>query len=208
MLAPSLQEVITVSLGLATSAAWIQASPAGDDASLIEQAQRGDPDAFRALHDRYAPKVRGYLTVRVADPSSVDDLLQDTFAAAWLALPRYESRGIPFAAWLRRIAHNKAMDYYRGRKPADSLDVVDASGLADTSNVEEHVLRTQRREELLSALDCLPEAQRRVIVLRFFEELTSMEVGQRTNAHPVTVRGQQFRALRSLRRALSSEAFR
>ena len=171
---------------------------------LLDRARAGDPEAFRELHDRCRAQVRGYLLTRVSDPTTVDDLLQQTFLAAWLALPRYESRGVPLEAWLKRIAHNKAADYYRRRRPLVPLDTVDLSGLAEPRGVEEHALRRERTDVLRRALRRLPEAQRRVVELRFLGERSSIEVGEIMRCNPVTVRGIQFRALRTLRRSLEA----
>lgn len=172
---------------LALAASTTPTTPPGpdDDAPLVERAQRGDAQAFRALHDRYDRKLRSFLRAQVHDPSLADDLLQETFIAAWLALPRYEQRGAPFGAWLSRIARNKAVDYYRRRRPTTSLDGVDLSGLFDSLDVEERALQHERRELLTSALGRLPYAQRRVVALRFLAERSSIEVGEVTGANPV-----------------------
>ena len=171
---------------------------------LLEFARRGDRDAFDQIYERSQSQVRGYLLSRVGDPATVDDLMQQTFLAAWLALPRYESRGVPIEAWLKRIAHNKAADYYRRRRPSVPLDAVDLSGLAEPRGVEEHALRRERVDVIRRALRRLPETQRRVVELRFLGERSSIEVGEMMRCNPVTVRGIQFRALRTLRSSLEA----
>lgn len=171
---------------------------------LLERARDGDCDAFRQIYERSQSQIRGYLLARVGDPTTVDDLMQQTFLAAWLALPRYEARGVPIEAWLKRIAHNKAADHYRRRRPSVPLDTIDLSGLAEPRGVEEHALRRERVDTLRRALRRLPEAQRRVVELRFLGERSSIEVGEIMRCNPVTVRGIQFRALRSLRRSLEA----
>ncbi len=173
---------------------------------LLARARAGDREAFREIYDRGESQIRGYLLARVGDPTTVDDLVQQTFLAAWLALPRYESRGVPIEAWLKRIAHNKAADYYRRRRPAVPLDMVDLSGMTEPRGVEEHALRRERADVLRRALRRLPETQRRVVELRFLGERSSIEVGEIMRCNPVTVRGIQFRALRSLRRSLEEGA--
>ena len=198
-----------MTVAVATSAKWLS-SERGEEAreDLVERARGGDAEAFRSLLDHCTPKLRGYLAGQVRDPSLVDDLVQETLTSAWLALPRYEPRGIPFDAWLRRIAHNKAVDFYRRSRPAVSLDLIDLSGVREPSDIEERALRREQRETLLRALRRLPAEQRRVVLLRFFGELSSLEVGELTGTKPVTVRGQQMRALQSLRGMLDRETLR
>jgi RNA polymerase sigma-70 factor (ECF subfamily) len=179
-----------------------------EDDRLLKRAQRGDLDAFREIHDRASPRLRNYLAGRVSNAEIVDDLLQQTFLAAWLALPRYEARGIPLEAWLVRIARNKVVDHYRRRRAAVSLELVDVSGIVEPSDIEEQALRRERHEMLRHALAGLPPAQRRVLLLRFFGERSAVEVGELTRTKPVTVRGIQLRALRSLRHSLDEASFR
>jgi len=174
----------------------------GDE--LLERARNGDRKAFGEIYDHSQSQIRGYLLSRVGDPATVDDLMQQTFLAAWLALPRYEPRGVPIEAWLKRIAHNKAADHYRRRRPSVPLDAVDLTGLAEPRGVEEHALRRERVDVLRRALRRLPESQRKVVELRFLGERSSIEVGEIMRCNPVTVRGIQFRALRSLRRSLEA----
>ena len=171
---------------------------------LLERARGGDREAFGEIYDRSQSQIRGYLLARVGDPATVDDLMQQTFLAAWLALPRYEARGVPIEAWLKRIAHNKAADHFRGRRPSVPLDTIDLSGLAEPRGVEEHALRRERVDVLRRALRRLPETQRRVVELRFLGERSSIEVSEIMCCNPVTVRGIQFRALRTLRRSLEA----
>lgn len=181
----------------------IQPAERHDD-ELVERARSGDRDAFCQIYECSQSQIRGYLLTRVGDPATVDDLMQQTFLAAWLALPRYEARGVPIEAWLKRIAHNKAADYYRRRRPSVPLDAIDLSGLAEPRGVEEHALRRERVDVIRRALRRLPETQRRVVELRFLGERSSIEVGEIMRCNPVTVRGIQFRALRSLRRSLEA----
>ena len=156
------------------------------------------------IYDRCESAIRRHLLMRVKDPITVDDLLQQTFLAAWLALPHYEQRGVPIEAWLRRIASNKAADYHRGRRPSIPLDEIDLSGLVEPRLVEEQTLQRERVELLRRALRRLPEAQQRVVTLRFLGGRSSIDVGAIMGRNPATVRGIQLRALRSLRRSLET----
>ena len=89
-----------------------------DDAAverLVSEAQAGDAWAFGRLFDHYHLPVYRYIASRVHRPSDAEDLTQLVFVKALEALPRYESRGIPFGGWLFRLARNTVIDYVRTR---------------------------------------------------------------------------------------------
>src|SRR5579875_2591933 len=105
-----------------------QAVDAGADEALVRRAQ-ADAVAFAPLYERYLPRVYRYLYARTHDPDDAADLTQTVFVRALAGLPAYRPRGLPFAAWLFRIARNVATDAHRrrDRRPTESLpaEVVD-----------------------------------------------------------------------------------
>src|SRR6187397_3658327 len=100
-----------------------------DDAAverLVGDAQAGDPRAFGRLFDHYHASVYRYIVSRVHRPSDAEDLTQLVFVKALEALPRYETRGIPFGGWLFRLARNAVIDHVRTNR-----DHVDLAKSAD-----------------------------------------------------------------------------
>src|SRR4026208_621296 len=98
-----------------------------DDAAverLVGDAQAGDPRAFGRLFDHYHASVYRYIVSRVHRPSDAEDLTQLVFVKALEALPRYETRGIPFGGWLFRLARNAVIDHVRTHR--DHLSLVAA----------------------------------------------------------------------------------
>ena len=90
-----------------------------DDATierLVQQARDGDAGAFGQLFDHYGEPIYRYIASRVNRPSDAEDLTQVVFVKALEALPRYESRGIPFGGWLFRLARNTVIDHVRTRR--------------------------------------------------------------------------------------------
>src|SRR4051812_21675624 len=83
-----------------------------DEAGLVAAARR-DPAVFTQLYHAYLARVYTYLRVRTPTPADAEDLTQQVFLQAWAALPEYHDRGVPFAAWLFRIARNLAVDSVR-----------------------------------------------------------------------------------------------
>ena len=163
---------------------------------LVERARHGDADAFGALYDRYQPEILRYLTHRVRDPEAAEDLAQQVFLKAWQAVPRYQQRGVPFKAWLYRMAHNQMVDFYRARRPTTDLEGID---VPEDAVAEQRVLRAELLERLQEALDRLSNDHREVLTLRFLMEKSAAEIGEIMERKEVTVRGLQFRALRALR---------
>src|SRR6187397_1636065 len=101
-----------------------------DDAvqRLVEASQGGDPEAFGSLFDAYHGPVYRYVAARVG-PNDAEDLAQLVFVKALEALPRYESRGVPFGGWLFRLARNAVIDFFRtSHEHADLAQSADRAG--------------------------------------------------------------------------------
>jgi RNA polymerase sigma-70 factor (ECF subfamily) len=174
-----------------------------DDAieRLVVEARDGDPGAFARLFDEYHGAVYRYIASRVRRPVDAEDLTQTVFVKVLEALPRYESRGVPFGGWLFRLARNTVIDHVRTRREhADLASVGDRSGDDETPH-EIAVLR-QRLDEVAAALESLTDEQRDAIALRYFAGLSAREAAVAMGKQEGTVRGLQFRAIAALRRQL------
>ena len=178
-----------------------------DDAAierLVEEAQAGDAWAFGRLFDHYHLPVYRFVASRVRRPSDAEDLTQLVFVKALEALPRYESRGIPFGGWLFRLARNAVIDFVRtSHEHADLAQSVDRAD-ADAGPDELAVTR-QEIDAVGAALSTLTEDQRDAITLRFFAGLSAREAAEVMGKQEGTVRGLQFRAIAALRRQLGIE---
>ena len=164
--------------------------------ALVVRSQKGDANAFGQLYDRFQPEIVRYLTYRVGDPDTAEDLAQQVFLKAWQAIPRYEDRGVPFKAWLYRMAHNQMVDHHRTRRPTTDLEGVE---IAEEPEAEQRVLVREVHDHLRAALERLSEDHRQVLVLRFLLEKSAREVGDIMERKEVTIRGLQMRALQALR---------
>jgi RNA polymerase sigma-70 factor, ECF subfamily len=175
-----------------------------DDAAierLVKDAQAGDAWAFGRLFDHYHLLVHRYVASRVRRPSDAEDLTQLVFVKALEALPRYESRGIPFGGWLFRLARNSVIDFVRtSHEHTDLAQSVDRPG-TDAGPDELAVIR-QEIEAVGAALWTLTDDQRDAIALRFFAGLSAREAAEVMGKQEGTVRGLQFRAIAALRRQL------
>ncbi len=171
---------------------------------LVVAAKDGDPEAFGSLFDHFHGPVYRYVAARVGRPSDAEDLAQLVFVKALEALPRYESRGVPFGGWLFRLARNVVIDHVRTRREHATLDlIVECSG-NDEGPDDLAVLR-QEMDCVARALRRLTPEQREAIELRFFAGLSAREAADAMGRQEGTVRGLQFRAIAALRRELGVE---
>ncbi|MDP6607371.1 MAG: sigma-70 family RNA polymerase sigma factor [Dehalococcoidia bacterium] len=169
--------------------------------ALVDRAREGDADAFGALYDRYQPEILRYLTHQLRNADLAEDLAQQVFLKAWQAIPRYQHRGVPFKAWLYRMARNQVIDNFRKQRPTTDLEGVDP---AVEPEAEERVLAAERISRLRAAMDRLSPDHCEVLVLRFLMEKSAAEIGAVMARKEVTVRGLQMRALRALRKELEA----
>ena len=178
-----------------------------DDAAierLVDEARAGDAWAFGRLFDHFHLPIYRYVASRVRQPSDAEDLTQLVFVKALEALPRYESRGIPFGGWLFRLARNSVIDHVRtSHEHADLAQSADRAG--SDAGPDELAVTRQEFEAVRVALSTLTDDQRDVISLRFFAGLSAREAAEAMGKQEGTIRGLQFRAIAALRRELGLE---
>ncbi len=173
-------------------------------ARLVAEAQGGDAQAFGRIFDAYAEPVYRFIASRISRPSDAEDLTQLVFVKALEALPRYQARGVPFGGWLFRLARNAIIDQVRTRR--DHLSLVTAmTWEADDAGPEAQAAIRDDVERVARAMAELTDDQREVIELRFFAGLSVLEAAVAMGRQEGTIRGLQFRAIASLRRALELE---
>lgn len=167
------------------------------EAEMIERAMRGDAEAFGYLYSRYLQRVYKFALFRVSDPLEAEDLTETIFLKAWEGLAEYNNiSGLPFTAWLFRIAGNTVIDYYRTRHPHEELD--DYIPAKDTEEPEHVVMTTDEAARLVEAIQSLPPADQELLHLRFVEELEHADVGTIIGKTVGATRVRQHRALAAL----------
>src|SRR5437899_5823884 len=157
----------------------------------IEAAQR-DPSRFGELYEDNFERVYAFIARRVHDRDAAQDLTADVFHRALKNLPQFEWRGVPFAAWLFRIAANAIAD--RSKRAAKERDLP-----RDDDPPEVSFEDIDERARLFRLVDRLPADQRRVIVMRFAEERTIREIAADLGRSEGAVKQLQFRGLQTLR---------
>ena len=167
-----------------------------DERLLIEAAQN-DPSRFAELYELNFDRVYAYIARRVPDRAETQDLTAHVFQQALANLGKYKWRGVPFAAWLYRIASNAIADHARRNVTKTNDRIVESTAPAvDLEAIE-------RRAHVFRAVQNLPEDQRRVIVLRFAEEKSIREIATELGRSEGAIKQLQFRGLENLRNRLS-----
>ncbi len=174
--------------------------------ALVEKA-KDDPDAFGALYDAYYSQILGYVLRRTANVQAAEDIVSEVFFAALKNISRFRWRGVPFSAWLYRIANNKTATYFtRGRNGCVHLDDVPESDLGSTSSAEEEVTNAEAELNRHQQYLALHENMRRldikyqeVIALRFFENKQVNEISAILGKREGTVKSLLHRGLDRLR---------
>jgi len=173
---------------------------AATDHRLVDRASEGDREAFGELYDRHVMSMYRHVYCTVNDRQLAEDLTAKTFLQALQAIARYEERGIPFRAWLMRIAKNLAINHGRGQRNHNSSR--NHGSERAISSPEQFCEAKLRDEEVWRAVHSLGGDQRQVIILRFVDGLSYPEVAQVLGKSIGAVRVIQYRALSALRRAL------
>ncbi len=160
---------------------------------LVEAAQK-DPSRFGELYENNFERVYAFIARRVRDRDVVEDLTSDVFHKALTNLGRFEWRGVPFAAWLFRIAANVIVD--RSSRAAKELSSIDDPAEPPSDTGPEEI---ENRAQLFRLVDRLPAGQRRAIVMRFAEQKSIREIAHELERTEGAVKQLQFRGLQTLR---------
>ena len=177
------------------------------DDALVALYSKGNNQAFDILLDRYNDKLYSYIYFVVRNEEQTEDLFQETFVKAIVTIQqgRYSADG-KFGAWLTRIAHNLVIDFFRQERNENvvsndevEIDLFNNANLSDdtieTQMVNEQVLCDVRR-----LMDFLPENQREVVYMRFYQDLSFKEIAEITGVSINTSLGRMRYALLNLRR--------
>ena len=176
------------------------------DSQLVRLAQEGDSSSFGTLYERYFEKVYSYLAFKLGSPTDAEDVAEQVFLKALESLGGYKWTGIPFQAWLFRIAHNMMVDTLRRRSRRPTEPIEHAAALSDERRVadpEAMLAEKLSREGLLQAVDRLTELQKQVISLKFAAGLPNAEVARLMGKTEGAVKALQHAALASLQRHLT-----
>ena len=160
----------------------------------VARAKEGDREALRFLYVSYSHNIYGYVRSIVRDDHEAEDVTQHVFAKLMTTIGKYDDRGVPFFAWLLRMARNVAIDHLRANRvtPIETLPEAGSTSDADIDQVQ----------TVREALAALPEEQREVVVLRHMVGLTPGEIADRLGRTESSIHGLHHRGRRALQREL------
>jgi RNA polymerase sigma-70 factor (ECF subfamily) len=176
------------------------------DQTVIENAIKGDQEAFSILYERYVVRIYNYIYYRVGNTHDAEDITARVFYRAMGGISRYDNRGVPFSAWLYRIAHNLVANWYRdnARKKEVSLEEV-GQFQQRSEHLESVMVQTQENEKLIKAIRSLPPDRQQLIILKLVEDLSNQEIGQIMGKSEGAVKSLYHRTLLSLRKKMEKK---
>ncbi len=179
-------------------AAWNDESAGAEereDRRLLERVSRGDEAALRGLYDRFGERILRYVYTLLHNRHLAEEVVQETMVAAWNGAGRFGGRS-KVSTWLFGIARHRAMDLLRREIRGERVpDVV--------LTIPDPAPAVERREHVLSALSGLPDDQREVVFLTFYEGLSYKEIAATLEIPEGTVKSRMYHAKRKLAEALT-----
>jgi RNA polymerase sigma-70 factor (ECF subfamily) len=165
----------------------------------VVERSRTDPRAFGELYEKYFDRIYNYLYRQTDDEELAGDLCSQTFINALNSLPRFEFRGVPFSAWLYKIASNEVNKHYRKNKGKKvfSLEEVRVKELIESSDAE---WDEEQIGQLLNFMKDLPTEMLNVLELRFFEDKDFKEIAFILDITESGAKMRTYRALDKLRK--------
>jgi len=170
---------------------------------LVERAKRGDRDALEELYLLHFDRIYSYLHMSVGNRHDAEDLTTQTFLKMLEAIGRFEWKSVPFSAWLFRIAHNLAMDFFRAGKRVQPEEEVPEPPGSEEASAEFHALHSIGRSSMLDLIADLSPEQRQVLTLKFVFDFANGDVAQILGKTEGAVKSLQHRALATLQKHVS-----
>jgi len=175
-----------------------------DEESLVRRAQQNDQQALSSLYEEYFERVYRYVAVRMRSRLDAEDITSQVFVKVVQSLPSYKLRGVPFSAWLFRIARNQVIDHVRKHSVKFETAWIEPAAVSQEDPTKLAELN-MAIDEMVKTLVLLTEAQREVIQLRFAAELSIAETARIMGKSEGAVKALQYSALVALRKHLADK---
>lgn len=172
---------------------------AKDESGLIARA-KADQDAFGELYQRYVERIYRYIYYRTGSEADAEDLTARTFMRAWEHIGNYDDRGLPFSAWLYRIAHNLVANWHRDRSRRQIISLEDlGQWQLNEEGPELRAVLAEDKAMLQRAISRLPADRQELLVLKFVDRLSNADIGAIMGRSEGAVKSLYHRTLLSLR---------
>jgi RNA polymerase sigma-70 factor, ECF subfamily len=173
-----------------------------EEAKLRRRAAALEPDALAEIYDLYAGKIYSYIYHRVGDAGVAEDLAGDVFVRMLEAVQTDRAWSTSLQGWLYRIAHNLVVDHFRRQRKRDGPELDERWMAAEDPTTSFEGLFSSL--QLRTAMRFLTEEQRQVIVLKFAEGLSNVEIAEIMDKTEGAIKALQHRALEAMRRVVGS----
>ena len=172
---------------------------------LINRATQGDEEAFSILYRNNVQRVYSYIYYRTGNSADAEDLTSRVFQRAMKHMARFEKKGVPFIAWLYRIAHNLVANWHRDNSRKKEVPIDDQHGLVHHGlQPEASVMYAQQHHVLIKAIQTLSSDRQNLIVLKFIEEYSNAEIAAIMGRTEGAIKSLYHRTLEELRAMLGS----
>lgn len=176
-----------------------------DESALIARA-KVDKDAFGQLYETYVGRIYNYVYYRTGSVADAEDLTARIFERAMQHIGNYQDKGVPFSAWLYRIAHNMVANWHRDRSRRQVFSLEDfAQWQANEDGPEFKTERVEERAVLLEAVRRLPADRQELLLLKFLEQLPNAEIGEIMGRSEGAIKSLYHRTLLALRDDLQQQ---
>ncbi len=181
--------------------------PGIDEEAVLTNASRGDREAFGILYERYIERIFSYVYYRTGNLHDAEDLTARVFQRAMNHIRNYTDRGVPFSAWLYRIAHNLVANWHRDRSRRQEIPLNEVPVLPSREDRPEATLvRSQAQDALLKMIRQLPAERQTLLILKFVENLSNAEIGHIMGRSEGAVKSLYHRTLLALRDELGDQS--
>ncbi len=175
-----------------------------DEESLIERAQKRDPEALTQLYEANFDRIYRYVVLKIGERTEAEDITQQVFSSALESIASYKYKGVPFSSWLYRIAHNKIIDYLR-KKTRFTVVPLNELVRAKDSDPQQMAEQNLEIERLVGMTRRLTKTQQEVISLRFAGGLPIAEVARIMGKSEGAIKALQHSAIVALRKTMAQE---
>jgi RNA polymerase sigma-70 factor (ECF subfamily) len=174
------------------------------ESELVVRAKE-DPEAFGQLYERYVDKIFNYIYYRTGNHHDAEDLTARTFYQALKHVHRYVNRGVPFSAWLYRIAHNLVANWHRDRSRRQVIALDEIALTMPRQNPESDLESEDDQRLLMRLIRRMPDDRQQLLILKFVEQMSNQEIAQIMGRSEGAIKSLYHRTLLALREAWVSE---
>lgn len=177
-----------------------------NEEDTLSRASKGDREAFGQLYERYIDRIFNYVYYRTGNIHDAEDLTARVFQRAMNHIHNYTDRGVPFSAWLYRIAHNLVANWHRDRGRRQEIPLSDLPVVPSKDDrPEASLVRSQEQDALLKLIRQLPPERQTLLILKFVENLSNAEIGKIMGRSEGAVKSLYHRTLLALRDQLGDQ---